>query len=203
MRKLVEKGGANGLRPCRGNRAGKRQNGQRAAAPGMEGRGGSSPGSPLSLAPWEAAPAALAWSQGSFVLQEKLCLPAVASLMLQTLCKTACWKGCVLGEAALQVWRRSLEVASALQSSRDADCAKIHTLAYLHQGLGSSGDTPFLGLLSRVLCFLFVLPWHAVPKLLVQLPLLVSCKERLAALCPYSSLIYPALGHRMLFSSRK
>lgn len=68
---------------------------------------------------------------------------------------------------------------------------------------GRSWDTLFLGLLSRVLHFSFVLPWHVVPKLLVQLPLLVSCKERLAALCPYPSLIYPALDRGMLFSSSK
>lgn len=50
---------------------------------------------------------ARARSLGSLlVLQEKLWLPAVRSLMLQVLCKTACFKGGILGEAALQVWQR-------------------------------------------------------------------------------------------------
>lgn len=97
-----------------GSRAGKRQNGQRGAAPGDAGRAGDTHGRSPSLELWEAAPAAPAWSQGSSVLQEKFCLPAVGALMLQILCKTACFKGCALGKAALQVWRRSLE---ALQSS--------------------------------------------------------------------------------------
>lgn len=128
VRKLVEKGGANGLRPCRGSG---NPGGQREAALGVQGRAGGHPRCPLSLVLCEAAPAALAWSQGWFMLQEKLCLPALRSLMPQILCKTACFKGFILGEAALRVWRRSLEVAGALQSSRDADYAKIHTLAYL------------------------------------------------------------------------
>lgn len=136
VRKLVEKGGANGLRPCWGARGKPRWKTPEWAAGsgsgGMDGRGGSTHRNLLSPVLWEAAPAALAWSQGSFVLQEKLCLPAVASLMLQILCKTACFKGCILGEAALPVWRRSLEVAGALQSSRDADYAKVHTFANLH-----------------------------------------------------------------------
>lgn len=128
VRKLEEKGGASGLRPARENCW---QTPEWAAARG-DGRTwwGHPPHSP-SLVLWEAAPAALACSQGSFVLQEKLWLPAVRALMLHILCKTACFKGCILGEAALQVWQRSLQVAGALQSSRDVDYTKIHTLAYL------------------------------------------------------------------------
>lgn len=135
VRKPEEKGGANGLRPCWGawvgNGAGKPPGGQREAALGVQGPAGGHPQRSPSLGLWEAAPATLAWSQGSFLLQEKLCLPAVRSLMPQILCKTACFKERTLGEAALQVWPRSFEVAGALQNSRDADYAKIHTLAYL------------------------------------------------------------------------
>lgn len=90
VRKLLEKGGANGLRPCRGSqgetRAGKRprgQRGQRGAAPGVQGRAGGQPHhgalrhccrGELLLPP---LPGVRAWS-----CCRKSCLPAVRSLVL-------------------------------------------------------------------------------------------------------------------------
>lgn len=81
VRKLEQKGGAKGPRACRGHgKAGKEQSEQ------------SSGGCRGHPALWHCS--CRAHSLGSLlVLQEKLWLPAVRSLMLQVLCKTVCFKG--------------------------------------------------------------------------------------------------------------
>lgn len=187
-----------------GNGAGKRPGGG-GERPRGAGTGGGTPTPPSSpLLPGEAAPAALACSQGSVVLQEKLCLPAVRSSVLQIhYARLRVLRGgfqerlpCKFGEGPWrwQVLCRAPEMLIVPKSTPWLTCCSDRALT-----AGRSWDTLFLGLLSRVLCFLFVLPCQVVPKF----PLLVSCKKHLTAPCPYPSRVCPALDHGVLFSSSK